>query len=228
MLAPHRDSAGLTDSLELEALPGGIEWDGRIAYLDRDGVLNIGSEDYVNTPEEVVLLPDAGTSVGRLRRAGYRIVIVTNQSPVGRGLWNSRNLDSIHTRLREMLLAEDVDAHLDLVLYSPYAPWEGAWARKPHPGMLESGRQLLDAAAEGIDFATLRLMFDDDWRDRPDESTSFMVGDRGVDMAAALAFGVTGIRCDPDIGQRTLTQFTDCRQCSITPCPLRCERPESY
>ena len=200
MLAPHRDSAGLTDSLELEALPDGIEWDGRIAYLDRDGVLNIGSEDYVNTPEEVVLLPDAGTSVGRLRRAGYRIVNVTNQSTVGRGLWNSRNLDSIHTRLREMLLAEDVDAHLDLVLYSPYAPWEGAWARKPHPGMLESGRQLLDAAAEGIDFATLRLMFDDDWRDRPDESTSFMGGDRGVDMAAALAFGVTGIRCDPDIG----------------------------
>ena len=200
MLAPHRDSAGLTDSLELEALPDGIEWDGRIAYLDRDGVLNIGSEDYVNTPEEVVLLPDAGTSVGRLRRAGYRIVIVTNQSPVGRGLWNSRNLDSIHTRLREMLLAEDVDAHLDLVLYSPYAPWEGAWARKPHPGMLESGRQLLDAAAEGIDFATLRLMFDDDWRDRPDESTSFMVGDRGVDMAAAENHGVRGIRCDPDIG----------------------------
>ena len=200
MLEPHRDSAGLTDALELDALPGGIEWDGRIAYLDRDGVLNIGSEEYVNSPAEVVLLPDAGSSVGRLRRAGYRIVIVTNQSPVGRGHWNSANLDSIHARLREMLLNEDVDAHLDLVLYSPYAPWEGAWARKPHPGMLEAGRQLLDAAADGIDFEILRLMFDDDWQDRPDESTSFMVGDRGVDMAAALAFGVTGIRCDPDIG----------------------------
>ena len=69
MLAPHRDTAGLTDSLELEALPDGIEWDGRIAYLDRDGVLNIGSENYVNSPAEVVFLPDAGTSVGRLRRA---------------------------------------------------------------------------------------------------------------------------------------------------------------
>ena len=89
MLEPHRDSAGLTDALELDALPGGIEWDGRIAYLDRDGVLNIGSEEYVNSPAEVVLLPDAGSSVGRLRRAGYRIVIVTNQSPVGRGHWDS-------------------------------------------------------------------------------------------------------------------------------------------
>ena len=200
MLEPHRDSAGLTDALELDALPGGIEWDGRIAYLDRDGVLNIGSEEYVNSPAEVVLLPDAGSSVGRLRRAGYRIVIVTNQSPVGRGHWDSANMDSIHARLREILLTEDVDAHLDLVLYSPYAPWEGAWARKPYPGMLEAGRQLIDAVSAESSMRGLVLKFGDDWVNRPDESTSVMVGDRGVDMSAAARFGVDGILCNPDKG----------------------------
>ena len=200
MLAPPRDTAGLTDSLELEALPDGIEWDGRIAYLDRDGVLNIGSENYVNSPAEVVLLPDAGPSVGRLRRAGYRIVIVTNQSPVGRGHWNSANLDSIHTRLREMLLTEDVDANLDLVLYSPSAPWAGAWARKPPPGMLETGRQLREPDPAGTDFEILPPRFDVAWQDATDQSTSLMLGYRSLDQADALAFGVTGIRCDPDIG----------------------------
>ena len=87
-----------------------------------------------------------------------------------------------------------------LILFSPYAPWEGAWARKPNSGMLEAGRQLMDAASSNADFASIKLLYDAEWVERPDESTSFMVGDRGVDMAAAENFGVRGIRCDPDIG----------------------------
>ena len=93
MLAPHRESAELTDTLELVDLPNGNNWDGKIAYLDRDGVINVGSENYVNSPAEVELLPNAGLAIGNLRRAGYRIVVVTNQSPIGRGHWDSDNLD---------------------------------------------------------------------------------------------------------------------------------------
>ena len=126
--------------------------------------------------------------------------MVTNQSPIGRGYWNSSTLDEIHSGIRQRLLFEDPDAHLDLILFSPYAPWEGAWARKPNSGMLEAGRQLLDAASSNANFDNLNLLYDADWVDRPDESTSFMVGDRGVDMAAAEQFGVRGIRCDPDVG----------------------------
>jgi|TARA_B100000035_G_C20896784_1_gene507540 histidinol-phosphate phosphatase family protein len=200
MLPPHRESADLTSPLELLDLPNGEDWDGRIAYLDRDGVINVGSENYVNSRTEVELLPHAGTAIGNLRRAGYRIVVVTNQSPIGRGYWNSSTLDEIHSEIRQRLLFEDPDAHLDLILFSPYAPWEGAWARKPNSGMLEAGRQLLDAASSNANFDNLNLLYDADWVDRPDESTSFMVGDRGVDMAAAEQFGVRGIRCDPDVG----------------------------
>ena len=126
--------------------------------------------------------------------------MVTNQSPIGRGHWDSDNLDDIHSELRNRLLIEDSDAHLDLILFSPYAPWEGAWARKPNSGMLEAGRQLVEAASNNVDFTSMELLFDAEWVERPDESTSFMVGDRGVDMAAAENFGVRGIRCDPNIG----------------------------
>ena len=56
MLLPHRDSAALTDPLEMLELPVGQQWDGKIAYLDRDGVINVGSENYVNSPAEVELL----------------------------------------------------------------------------------------------------------------------------------------------------------------------------
>ena len=61
MLPPHRESADLTSPLELLDLPNGEDWDGRIAYLDRDGVINVGSENYVNSRAEVELLPNAGT-----------------------------------------------------------------------------------------------------------------------------------------------------------------------
>ena len=200
VLTPHRDDVELTSPLQLPQLPNDATWNGSIAYLDRDGVIIEGSENYVNTVDEVVLLPDSAKSVGDLRRAGYRICVVTNQSPINRGLWSNSNLSMIHDRMGQLLLQDDGDAYLDLILYSPYAPWEGAWARKPFPGMLEAGRQLIDAASSDISMKGLDLKFGDDWINRPDESASVMVGDRGVDMSAAARFGVVGILCDSNAG----------------------------
>ena len=195
MLTPHRDDVQLASPLHLPNLPDGVVWNGRIAFLDRDGVLIEGSENYVNSVDEVVLLPDSAKCVGDLRRAGYRVCVVTNQSPINRGLWSSNNLSMIHDRMCQLLLQGDADAHLDLILHSPYAPWEGAWARKPFPGMLEAGRQLIDAASTDPSMELLQLKYGDEWVDRPDESTSVMVGDRGVDMSAATRFGVRGVLC---------------------------------
>ena len=196
MLIPRRDGAEIDSPLELLPLPNGT-WDGKIAYLDRDGVLNVGSENYINSPEELVVFPNTADSVAALRESGFRICVVTNQSPVGRGLWSDENLHSIHEKLRGLLLSENSNAHLDLILYSPYAPWEGAWARKPNPGMLEAARQIISASEKNIE---IKLRFDNDWQDRYDESKSIMVGDRDVDMGAAFNFGVKGIRCNPEIG----------------------------
>ena len=193
----HRHRASLLDPLTLPNLP--VPWDGRIAYLDRDGVINVGRETYVNNISEVEMLQYAGLTIGRLRRAGFRIVICTNQSPIGRGWWSHETLADIHDYIQLKLLEEDEDAYLDLILYSPYVPWSGAHARKGNPGMLQAGRQLIEAAEKGVLLDDETFM-DADVYSNFDESSSVMVGDRSVDMQAADAFGVRGIQVDGNLG----------------------------
>ena len=154
----------------------------------------------MNNPSEVHVLKDAAKSIGDLRRNGFRICIVTNQSPIGRGIWTRDNLALIHDKMREELLTSDDDAILDLTLHSPYAPWHNSWARKPNPGMLEAGRQIIEAALAGNVLKEGDIKYGDDWKDRPSESKSVMVGDRNVDIMAAAAHGVRSFRCDPEIG----------------------------
>ena len=119
-LLPCRDRVALNAPLFVQPLPESMSWTGAIAYLDRDGVLNKGSPNYINTPSEVEILPNAGKCIAKLRRSGMRIAVVTNQSPVGRGLWDSENLAKIHETLQEMLLLDDPEAIIDLILHSPY------------------------------------------------------------------------------------------------------------
>jgi histidinol-phosphate phosphatase family protein len=195
LLPPFRDNAEIDDYLKIDELPNKL-WDGKIAYLDRDGVINVGSENYINSPDEVKLLPNAGLSIGKLRRHGYRICVVTNQSPIGRGLWGHETLHLIHQRVSKLLFEEDKDAKLDLILYSPYSPWDNSWARKPNPGMLEAGRQILNNSSK----PKIGILYGNNWIDRPDESKSVMVGDRDVDQLAAEKYGVRFFRCDPNIG----------------------------
>ena len=199
MLPPHRHRSSLEEPLRLSDLPGITDWSGKIAYLDRDGVLNKWREGYVNSPEELEMLDGAGFAVGLLRRNGFRVCIVTNQSPVGRGLWGHDVLSQIHDSLQEQLLNEDKDAVIDLILYSPYPPDQGAWARKPRPGMLEAGRQLIENSEFNSDQPT-SISYGKNWINRPSEKGSILVGDRESDILAAETFGVKGIRCNPEIG----------------------------
>tara|TARA_B100001989_G_scaffold191273_1_gene140239 strand:- start:674 stop:1330 length:657 start_codon:yes stop_codon:yes gene_type:complete len=199
MLPPHRHRSSLEEPLRLSDLPGNTDWSGKIAYLDRDGVLNKWREGYVNSPEELEMLDGAGFAVGLLRRNGFRVCIVTNQSPVGRGLWGHDVLSQIHDSLQEQLLNEDKDAEIDLILYSPYSPDQGAWARKPRPGMLEAGRQLIENSEFNFDQPT-SISYGKNWINRPSEKGSILVGDRESDILAAETFGVKGIRCNPETG----------------------------
>ena len=200
MFPPMRDRESLYSPLELHTLPIKGQWQGKIAYLDRDGVIIRGFENYVNSPDEVEVLAGAPQAIGDLRRDGFRICIVTNQSPVGRGIWSRENLANIHARVRSEIISVDPDAILDLTLHSPYAPWHNSWARKPNPGMLEAGRQIIEAAESRILLSEGDIKFGDEWKNRPSEVNSVMVGDRNVDMEAAKSFGVRSFKCDPDKG----------------------------
>lgn len=169
-------------------------WDGSIAYLDRDGVLNVGRDDYVKSADEVILLEGAGHAVAALRKAGFRIVIVTNQSPVNRGIFSHEDLAEMNQAVLEGLLDENSEAHVDLVLYSPFAPWEHSPVRKPGPGMLQVGRQLLSNLPLEVTHNSVLLS-------NPfDEGRSFMAGDRDADMGAAYQHGVRAFRVDASIG----------------------------
>ena len=186
---PSRHQANIDDPVE--PLDG---WDGSIAYLDRDGVLNVGREDYVKNADEVVLLKGSGHAVAALRAAGYRIVVVTNQSPVNRGMFTHDDLADMNQAVIDLLLAENSEAHLDLVLYSPYAPWEHSPVRKPGPGMLQVGRQLLSGLPLEVTPHSSLL------EHKFDEGRSFMAGDRDADMGAALQHDVRGFRVDCNVG----------------------------
>ena len=199
MLPPHRHGSPLEAPLRLIDLPENADWGGRIAYLDRDGVLNKWRDDYVSSPDEMEILVGSGKAVSSLRRMGFRICVVTNQSPIGRGLWGHEVLAQINDRLQALLLEEDHEAEIDLILYSPYGPLEGSWSRKPNPGMLEAGRQIIDNAHKSPGEHNT-LSFGDDWVDRPSESESILIGDRESDIMAAERFGVKGILCDSESG----------------------------
>ncbi len=186
---PSRHHAEIDDPVE--SLDG---WDGSIAYLDRDGVLNVGREDYVKNVDEVTMLEGAGHAVAALREAGYRIVIVTNQSPVNRGMFSHEVLAEINDAVIKGLLAENNDAHVDLILYSPYAPWDNSPVRKPGPGMLQVGRQLLSNLPLEVARNSNQLSR------KFDEGRSFMAGDRDADMGAAFQHGVRGFRVDANVG----------------------------
>ena len=197
-LLPYRHKANLFDKLQLSPFPKNRIWNGSIIYLDRDGVLNIGSENYINSPEELIILPGVADSIARLKKNGFRICIVTKQSPINRGFWSHEMLGSIHEKLIDELKIKNKHAVLDLILYSPYAPFEDSIARKPSSGMLMAGNLIINHSERGelpIDYNEL------DNHDLFDEGEmSAMVGDRLVDIQAGNAHGVRTFLVNPDLG----------------------------
>ena len=105
----------------------------RLVVLDRDGTINI-EKGYLSDPAELELLPDAGKAIQRLNRAGVRVVVITNQSAVGRGYITHDTLDQIHARLR--ILLRDEGAAVDAFYYCPHKPDEGCRCRKPETALL--------------------------------------------------------------------------------------------
>jgi len=142
----------------------------RAVFLDRDGVLTREREDYVKTSEELEVLPGIEAPLGEIHKRGFRIVIITNQSVVGRGLTTHHEMSKIHEKLRHELAR--FGCTIDGIYYCPHRPDEGCDCRKPEPGLI------LRASSElGIDTAR-----------------SWMIGDKEMDLEAARRAGCRGIR----------------------------------
>lgn len=128
-----------------------------LVMLDRDGVLIEDRADFVKTPDELVMIPGAAEALARLGEAGHKLALVTNQSAIGRGLFDEAMLARIHARLRDELSRSG--AKLDAIFFCPDPPWAATERRKPNPGMLlEAMRQFRTSASDSI-------MIGDDLRD---------------------------------------------------------------
>ncbi len=106
----------------------------KLIILDRDGVINFDSAEFIKRPEEWNPIPDSLEAIARLNQAGYRVVVATNQSGVGRGLLDMTMLNAIHDKMHKALA--HVGGRIDAVFYCPHAQDENCSCRKPRGGLL--------------------------------------------------------------------------------------------
>lgn len=106
-----------------------------LVILDRDGVINADSDDYIKRLDEWIPLPGSISAIARLSRAGYKIGVATNQSGLARGYFDEITLANMHALL--CALVEEEGGQVDAICYCPHGPNEGCHCRKPAPGLLE-------------------------------------------------------------------------------------------
>ena len=106
----------------------------RMIILDRDGVINQDSDNYIKTPDEWIPIAGSLEAIKRLKTAGYLVTVATNQSGIARGLFSEDDLTAIHHKMQQMLSARGVS--IDGVFYCPHGPHENCICRKPKPGLL--------------------------------------------------------------------------------------------
>lgn len=105
----------------------------KLVVLDRDGTLNQEPDEFIHSPDEWTPLPGALEAVARLNQGGWRVVVASNQSGLGRGLFDMATLNAVHARMHKMLAA--AGGRIDGVFFCPHAPEDGCECRKPAPGL---------------------------------------------------------------------------------------------
>ena len=107
----------------------------KLVILDRDGTINSDSDDFVKTPEEWLPLPGALEAIARLNHAGWHVVIASNQSGLGRGLFDVVSLNAMHAKMQKLLAVQG--GRIDAVFFCPHTAEENCHCRKPQPGLFE-------------------------------------------------------------------------------------------
>ncbi len=107
----------------------------KLIILDRDGVINEDSPDFVKSTQEWRPLPGSLEAIARLCHAGWRVVVASNQSGIGRGLFDFGTLFAMHDKMQRML--SEVGGRIDGVFFCPHAPEDGCDCRKPKTGLYE-------------------------------------------------------------------------------------------
>lgn len=152
----------------------------RLLILDRDGVINADSDNYIRSLDDWEPIPGSITAIGRLSRAGYTVAIATNQSGLGRGYFQLEHMQSIHDRLRR--LVEQEGGRIAGIYYCPHLPDGACNCRKPATGMLQQLEGELQQSAKN----------------------AFFVGDSLKDLQAAQAYSCRPVLVKTGKGMKTL------------------------
>lgn len=147
-------------------------------FLDRDGVINENRADYVKSWQEFSFLPGALTALAQLAQMNLPIIVVSNQSAVGRGLIDRSSVDDIHRRMIADILS--AGGRVDAIFYCPHRPEEACTCRKPQPGMLLAAAEQLHLNLAG----------------------SIFIGDAETDVQAAQQAGCFPLLVRTGRGQR--------------------------
>lgn len=107
----------------------------KLVILDRDGVINHDSDQYIKSPAEWRPIPGSIEAIARLHQGGYRIAVATNQSGIGRGLFDMATLNAINDKMMEMVFRQG--GRIDALFFCPHTAAEGCDCRKPRTGMFE-------------------------------------------------------------------------------------------
>lgn len=156
----------------------------KLIILDRDGVLNQDSDDYIKSPEEWVPIPGSLEAIARLCHANYRVVVATNQSGISRGLFDLDTLNQIHKKMHR--LSQEIGGMIEAVFFCPSKD-DSNPCRKPNPGMLVDISRRLNVDLKSVP----------------------VVGDSLRDIQAAKAVGATPILVRTGKGKQTLASGGD-------------------
>ena len=152
----------------------------KLIILDRDGVINQDSASYIKSPEEWKPIPGSLEAIALLNQAGFRVLVATNQSGVGRGLFEMATLNAIHEKMHRALAL--AGGRIDSVFYCPHTQEAGCNCRKPAPGLFEEIAHRFGASLEGVP----------------------AIGDSLRDLQAAAAVGAQPILVLTGKGKKTL------------------------
>ncbi len=152
----------------------------KLIILDRDGVINQDSDQFIKSPDEWKPVAGSLEAIARLNQAGYRVVVATNQSGIGRGLFEMSTLNAIHDKMHRALAV--IGGRIDAVFYCPHTAEVNCGCRKPKPGMLLDLARRFNVPLTGVP----------------------VVGDSPRDLAAAAAAGATPYLVCTGKGEKTL------------------------
>jgi D-glycero-D-manno-heptose 1,7-bisphosphate phosphatase len=152
----------------------------KLIILDRDGVINRDSDNFIKSPAEWIPISGSLEAITRLYQAGYRIVLATNQSGIGRGLFDIETLNRIHTKMHERLA--ELGGFIEAIFFCPHGPDDNCDCRKPKAGLLEDIGRRLKVDLTGVP----------------------AVGDSLRDLQAARAVGACPVLVRTGKGKRTV------------------------